>query len=64
MLVPEAGEDQASPGAGPAAAARLAVATVAIPVRGGLRFYERNNVRERVLDIFFDDSRTFGVYPG
>ena len=22
-----------------------------------------HNVRERVLDIFFDDSRTFGVYP-
>lgn len=63
VLVPEAGEDQASPARALLLLPRLAVSTAAIPVRGGLRFYERNNVRERVLDIFFDDSRTFGVYP-
>jgi hypothetical protein len=63
VLVPEAGEDQASPARALLLLPRLAVNTVAIPVRGGLRLYERHNVRERVVDLFFDDSRTFGIYP-
>jgi hypothetical protein len=63
VLIPEAGEGQASPARSLLLLPRLAVATAAIPVRGGLRFYERHNVRERVVDFFFDDSRTFGVYP-
>ena len=63
VLIPEASEDQASPARALLLVPRMAVATVAIPVRGGLRFYEQHNVRERVVDFFFDDSRTFGVYP-
>jgi hypothetical protein len=44
-------------------APRLMVAAAAVPVRQGLIFYERHNVRERLLDLFFDDSRQFGIYP-
>jgi hypothetical protein len=32
-------------------------------VRAGLTCYERYQVKERLLDLFFDDTRTFGVYP-
>jgi hypothetical protein len=42
---------------------RLTIAAVSVPVREGLIIYERHNIRERVVDLFFDDTRTFGVYP-
>jgi hypothetical protein len=42
---------------------RLAIAAVSVPVREGLIVYERHNLRERVIDLFFDDSRRFGLYP-
>jgi hypothetical protein len=42
---------------------RLAISAASVPVRQGLIFYERHNVRERLIDLFFDDARRFGVYP-
>jgi hypothetical protein len=42
---------------------RAAVTVVAMPLRGGLTLFEEYHVAERVLDLFFDDTRTFGVYP-
>jgi hypothetical protein len=64
VLVPEAGGHLAGevPGA-LLLVPRLAIAAASVPLRAGLIVYERQNVRERVLDLFFDDTRTFGVYP-
>jgi hypothetical protein len=42
---------------------RLAVTAIGVPVREGLVLYERHDVKERVLDIFFDDQRRYGLYP-
>jgi hypothetical protein len=42
---------------------RLTIAAVSVPLRQGLIVYERYDIRERVLDVFFDDARRFGVYP-
>jgi hypothetical protein len=42
---------------------RLAIAAASVPVREGLIVYERYDVRERLVDLFFDDARRFGVYP-
>ena len=38
-------------------------ATLALPVRGGFLLNDRVHVYERLVDIFFNDARTFGVYP-
>jgi hypothetical protein len=64
VLVPESGEGQPSPARALLVVPRLAVATVAMPLRAGMGFYERHHISERAIDIFFDDTRTFGVYPG
>lgn len=62
VAIPEA-EQPASPARQLLVVPRLAVATVAMPLRGGLTVYEQHHVRERLLDLFFNDARTFGVYP-
>src|SRR6185436_11082768 len=38
-------------------------ATLVLPVRGGLLLNDRVHIRERLVDLFFNDARTFGVYP-
>jgi hypothetical protein len=42
---------------------RLAVGTVFAPVRAGIWAYDRYQLKERYLDLFFNDARTFGVLP-
>lgn len=42
---------------------RLALEVVDAPVRGSLYLYQRYQVGERAIDLFFNDSRTFGIYP-
>jgi hypothetical protein len=62
VLVPEA-EASASPARHLLVVPRVLAATVAMPLRGGLTLYEEHHVRERLVDLFFDDTRTFGIYP-
>lgn len=33
------------------------------PIRGGLWVTERYQIRDRLTDLFFNDARTFGIYP-
>lgn len=62
VLVPETPET-ASPARGLLVVPRAAVTAVAYPLRGGLTLYERHHVREHLVDFFFDDTRTYGLYP-
>ena len=63
VVVPEQGERSVPVAGALLVVPRLAVSAVSVPVREGLTFYERHNVRERLLDIFFDDERRYGIYP-
>lgn len=62
VLVPEV-EPPRSPARHLLVVPRLAVTAVAVPVQAGLTLVEDHHVREHLLDLFFDDTRTFGVYP-
>jgi hypothetical protein len=42
---------------------RAAAAGIAAPLRGGLTLYEEHHLYERIVDVLFDDTRTYGVYP-
>ncbi len=42
---------------------RAAFEIVSAPIRGGLWVYDRYDVGRRAVDLFFNDERTFGVYP-
>jgi len=42
---------------------RLAATAVTAPVSGALTVYDRYEIRERVVDLLFNDARTFGAYP-
>ncbi|MEO5768299.1 MAG: BamA/TamA family outer membrane protein [Polyangia bacterium] len=42
---------------------RLAVTMVTVPVARGLTIVEEHHLHERLIDLFFDDTRTFGIYP-
>ena len=33
------------------------------PIRGGLYLQDRYEIFERLMDFFFNDARTFGIYP-
>jgi hypothetical protein len=58
---------EAAPPASPARAAlavpRLGATVVAAPVSGALTVYDRYQVREQIVDLLFNDARTFGAYP-
>jgi Omp85 superfamily domain len=62
VLVPEA-EPPASAPRQLLVVPRVAVAAVAMPVRGGLTLFEEHHVLERLVDLFFDDTHTYGLYP-
>jgi hypothetical protein len=62
VLVPEAEPDPA-PARSLLVVPRAMVGAAAVPVRTGLTYYERYQVKERLIDLFFDDTRTFGIYP-
>jgi hypothetical protein len=61
VLVPE--PETGSPARGLMVVPQAAVGVVVVPVRGGLTVYERYRLRERMVDLFFNDARTFGIYP-
>jgi len=42
---------------------RLGATVVAAPVSGALTVYDRYQIREQIVDLFFNDARTFGAYP-
>jgi hypothetical protein len=42
---------------------RLVLEAAFVPVRGGLWAYDRFDLKERYLDLFFDDTRTYGLVP-
>jgi len=55
------------PATSPARAAlvvpRLGATAVAAPVSGALTVYDRYQIREQIVDLLFNDARTFGAYP-
>jgi hypothetical protein len=64
VAIPEQTEASPSSSAGALLVVpRAVVGAASVPFRAGLTYYERYDVKERVLDIFFDDTRTFGIYP-
>jgi hypothetical protein len=42
---------------------RVALAAVLAPVRAGVYAYDRYELQRRYMDLFFNDARTFGLYP-
>jgi hypothetical protein len=42
---------------------RLVWEVTTAPIRGGVYVTERYKLRDRAIDLFFNDSRTFGIYP-
>jgi outer membrane protein assembly factor BamA len=42
---------------------RILVAVVVAPLRAGVWVYDKYQVKERYMDLAFNDARTFGVYP-
>jgi hypothetical protein len=62
VLVPET-SPQSSPAGALLVVPRAGVTVVTMPIRGGLTLYERYQLKDRILDFFFNDARTFGIYP-
>jgi hypothetical protein len=42
---------------------RVVVGVAVAPVRGAVWLYDRYQLKERYLDLAFNDARTFGAYP-
>jgi hypothetical protein len=63
VAVPERGDNPLPVAGALLFVPRLAVSAVGTGLYHGLVVYEREHVKERVLDIFFDDERRFGIYP-
>ncbi|HEY8927487.1 MAG TPA: BamA/TamA family outer membrane protein [Polyangia bacterium] len=42
---------------------RLGATAVTAPVSGALTVYDRYEIREQIVDLLFNDARTFGAYP-
>jgi hypothetical protein len=63
VAVPDRGDDPVPVAGAVLFVPRLAVSAVSTGVYQGLVVYERQHVKQRVIDLFFDDERRFGIYP-
>jgi hypothetical protein len=63
VAIPDRGDDPTPVAGAVLFVPRVAVSAVSTGIYQGLVVYERQHLKQRVLDIFFDDERRFGIYP-